>query len=333
MSVIRQDPTTKDWVIIAPNRGKRPHDTGPTPAAGSQASWEASCPFCPGNESRTPPEVWRLAAPHGSGWAVRVIPNKFGALTGQGASERREDGPLFQEMAGVGYHEVIVETPVHNRPLPLMTDAEVERVLTAYQARYHALQADPRVKSIVLFKNHGARAGTSLAHPHAQLVAMPVAPMQVRRKYAVALSHYDDTGRCLYCDLVQAEVQARVRVVLETARFVVLHPFASRVPFETWILPIRHQASFGQVSAEDLRALAQVLRATLRALYDCLGVPDFNALVQTAPLEDEAKPYYLWHLQIVPRITTMAGFELGSGMAISTMMPEESAALMREVMA
>jgi UDPglucose--hexose-1-phosphate uridylyltransferase len=261
-----------------------------------------------------------------------VVPNKFGALTDEGTPQRREEGPLFREMTGVGHHEVIIETPVHNRPLPLMTDTEVAQVLGVYQARYHTLREDPRVRCIVLFKNHGERAGTSLMHPHAQLVAMPVAPMQMRRKYAVAIGHYDDTGRCLYYDLVQAEVQAKVRLVLATDRFVVFHPFASRVPFETWIVPTQHQPSFGQVSPADLTALAQVLRRTLRTLYDVLSDPDFNFIIHTAPLEDEAKPYYLWHLQIVPRVTIIAGFELGSGMWITTMLPEESATIMRDVM-
>ena len=162
---------------------------------------------------------------------------------------------------------------------------------------------------------------------------MPIVPMQMRRKYAVAIRHYDDRGSCLYCDLVQAELQAKVRLVRVTDRFVVFHPFASRAPFETWIVPTQHQPSFGQVSSEDLTALADVLRGTLRTLYDVLNNPDFNFILHTAPLEDESKPYYLWNLQIVPRVATIAGFELGSGMWITTMLLEESAAIMRDVMA
>ncbi|HLC41215.1 MAG TPA: DUF4931 domain-containing protein [Methylomirabilota bacterium] len=206
----------------------------------------------------------------------------------------------------------------------------MERILRAYQARYHALREDSRVKCIIIFKNHGERAGTSLEHPHSQLVATPVAPMQMRRKYEVAISHYDDTGRCLYCDLVEAEVEAKARLVQETDRFVVFHPFASRAPFEAWIAPKKHQPSFGQVSGEDLASLAPVLRETLFALAAILGDPDFNYIIHTAPIEDESKPYYLWHIQIVPRVTTIAGFELGSGIYITTMMPEESAAILRQ---
>jgi UDPglucose--hexose-1-phosphate uridylyltransferase len=331
MSVIRQDATTKAWVIIASERAKRPHDFRRPMAAPASTAYEASCPFCPGHEMRTPPEVWRLSNPQGTEWAVRVIPNKFAALAGASEPQRREAGPLFREMDGVGAHEVIIETPVHNRVMPLMTDAELERVLQAYQTRFQALRSDPRVRYVIIFKNHGERAGTSLEHPHSQLVATPIAPLQVRRTYEVAISHYDDTGRCLYRDLVAAEVEAGVRLVRETADFVVFHPFASHVPFETWIAPRRHQSSFGQVARDDLAALAPVLRETLRALYDALGNPDFNFIVHSAPIEDDSKPYYLWHIQILPRLTTIAGFELGSGMFVTTTLPETSAAFMREV--
>lgn len=332
MSIIRQDPTTKEWVIIATNRAKRPHDFKKAGEPPLVASREPSCPFCPGNEAQAPPEILRLPDPQGTGWAVRVIPNKFAVLSGPGEPQRRQDGPLFREMDGIGYHEVIVETPLHDRVIPLMVPAEVEYVLRAYQARYRALREDPEVRCIIIFKNHGERAGTSLEHPHSQLVATPVAPMQIRRKYEVAIGHYDDTGRCLYCDLVEAEVKARVRLVLETDRFVVFHPYASRAPFETWIAPKRHQPSFGHASSEDLAALAGVLQGTLSALYKALGNPDFNYIVHTAPTEDENKHYYLWHIQILPRVATIAGFELGSGIFITSMVPEESAAFMRDLM-
>jgi UDPglucose--hexose-1-phosphate uridylyltransferase len=235
-------------------------------------------------------------------------------------------------MDGVGYHEVIVETPSHERITPLMEAAELERILRAYRTRYEALRNDPGVKYILIFKNHGDNAGTSLEHPHSQLVASPVVPMLLQRKYEVAISHYDVTGRCLYTELVEDEVRERTRVILETDHFVVFHPFASRVPFETWIAPKRHRSSFGQVVSDELADLGQVLRRTLRGLYGQLENPHFNYIIHSAPTEDESKAYYLWHLQILPRLTTIAGFELGSGIFITTMLPEESAACMRKIL-
>lgn len=333
MALIRQDPTTKEWVIVAASRAGRPHEPVAPAQPAAAPSREGSCPFCPGNEAATPPETFRIPDARGTGWTVRVVPNKFAALSAAGELGRREAGPLFREMEGVGYHEVIVETPDHDRPTPLLEADELEQVLAAYQARYRALREDPRVKCIIIFKNHGRRAGTSLTHPHSQLVATPVAPMQIRRKYEVAIGHYDDTGRCLYGDLADAEVRAGARLVLQSERFVVFHPFASRVPFETWILPRRHQSSFGRASREDLADLARVLKRSLMALYTALGNPDFNYIVHSAPPEDENKPYYLWHIQIVPRQTAIAGFELGSGIFITTMLPEASAAVMREMIA
>jgi UDPglucose--hexose-1-phosphate uridylyltransferase len=330
MSIIRQDPTTKEWVIIAAERIRRPHEHGRHARTRTQPDETGSCPFCPGHETSTPPEVFRIPDPTGTGWAVRVTANKFPALHDGGRLERREARPLFREMDGVGAHEVIIETPAHGRSVPMMTDREVADILTAYQSRYRSLREDPRIKYIIIFKNHGEAAGTSLAHPHSQLVATPVPPMLLRRKYDVAIAHYDDTGRCLYCDVAEEERRAKSRIVLETDLFLVFHPFASRVPFETWITPKRHQASFGQLSPEDVTALAPVLRNTLRALHDRLGDPDFNYIIHSAPIEDENKDYYLWHIQILPRLTTIAGFELGSGIYITTMMPEESAASLRQ---
>jgi len=330
MSIIRQDPTTKDWVIIATDRGKRPDDFTKTEVAETLPDHDPSCPFCPDNEAMTPLEVLRYPESQKPGWCLRVVPNRFAALGTIAEPYRKEDGPLFREMSGEGYHEVVIETPFHNRGIPQMTIEEVERLLDACQQRYHALKKDPKVKSIILFKNHGERAGTSLVHPHSQIVATPVAPLLIRKKYEVAIGHYDDTGRCLYQDLVDAERSAQVRVLFETDRFVVFHPFASRVPFETWIAPKYQESSFGMVEKEGMAKLAAVLQSTLKGLHTALGDPDFNYIIHSAPTEDETKNYFLWHVQILPRLTTIAGFELGSGMFINTMLPEDCAQFLRD---
>jgi len=330
MSEIRQDPTTEEWVIMAKERAKRPHDFVRQRAKPELPPFSPSCPFCPGNETETPPEVLLYQGKKAQGWRVRTFANQFAALRPEGSTARREEEGFFLDMDGIGVHEVLVETPVHNKPLALMEDSGVEDVLRAYQERYNALSRMSFVKLVIIFKNQGPSAGTSLEHSHSQLVATPVVPKHIRMKYEVAIRYYDNTGRCLYSDLVDHELRTGKRVVMETEKFVVFHPFASHQPFETWIVPRIYQACFGNASAEDLANLARVLRITLLKLYRGLNNPDFNYVIDTAPVGDENKNYYLWHLRIIPRLTEVAGFEIGSGININTALPEETAQFMRE---
>jgi len=325
VSEIRQDPATEEWVIMARERAKRPHDFMRQQAKPEQPAFSRSCPFCPGNEAMTQPETLSYRDEKTGSWRVRVFTNRFPALTPEGSTKRREEEGFFLGMDGVGVHEVIVETPEHNRPLALMEDDGIEEVLRAYQERYNALSRLPFVRLLIIFKNQGPSAGTSLEHPHSQLIATPVIPKHIRMKYEVAVRHYDNTGRCLYSDLLDHELRAGKRVVMETERFGVFHPFASHQPFETWVVPKTHQASFSNASAEDLKDLARVLR------YRGLNNPDFNYVIDTAPVGGENKNYYLWHVRIIPRLTEIAGFEIGSGININTALPEETAQFMREL--
>jgi UDPglucose--hexose-1-phosphate uridylyltransferase len=263
---------------------------------------------------------------------VRVFANKFPALTPVGTTIRTEEECFFLGMDGMGIHEVIVETPLHDKHIAFMDDNQVEDILRAYQERYNALSQIPFVRLIIIFKNRGPSAGTSLEHPHSQLVAVPVVPQHLRMRYEVAIRYYDDNGRCLYSDLLDHEVKINKRIVMESERFVVFHPFASHRPFETWIVPKVHRASsFGKALQEDLEDLACVLRVNLLKLYHGLGNPDFNYVIDTAPVGDENKNYFLWHLRIIPRLSEIAGFEIGSGIYINTALSEETARFMREV--
>ncbi len=332
MSELRQDPTTREWVILAPERAKRPQHMPKRRLAEELPGWEESCPFCPGNESLTPPETFRLPLlSQASAWDVRVVPNRFAALALNGDVIRREDGRFFRKMDGVGAHEVIIETPSHNTPIALMSHQQVEKVLITYQERYNALKKNRQFKFITIFKNHGWASGTSLAHPHSQLVATPITATYYRRKFDVAVDYYDDVGRCLYCDLLTEELEKGERIVAETKRFVVLHPYASRVPWETWIIPKRHDASFGLFPDTHLPELAMVLKDSLLCLYHGLNNPDFNLMIDTTTTLDEDDPYYHWHIRIVPRLTTIAGFEMGSGIYINTALPEHTTNLMKQL--
>jgi len=335
MSEMRQDPTTKEWVIIATERSRRP-DEFRQQSNRERKPHSIECPFCPGNERLTSPETFAIrdsGPANTAGWRIRVVPNKFAALNPQTVLRRREDQMLFRAVQGFGYHEVIIETPLHDHDLPLMSNDEILLILETYRQRYKALREDERIKLIVIFRNHGERAGTSLLHPHSQLVALPVIPFHTRRKYEEAIRHYDGTGRCLYCDLMDAEREYGKRVVLETEHWLVFQPFASQTPFETWIVPKRHAPCFASVTDGELPELAAVLRRILHSLYTLLNDPDFNMIIQTAPVEDENTPYFVWHIEIYPRLTTPAGFELGSSIFINVAAPEETAPVLREVVA
>jgi UDPglucose--hexose-1-phosphate uridylyltransferase len=282
----------------------------------------------------TPPETlaYRKGGPaNGPGWWVRAVPNKYSALVPSGSLARKEEDGLFRKMDGVGQHEVIIETPQHNLYLPFMEDKQVEEILLAYRERYLTLREDPRFKLIIIFKNHGLAAGTSLEHPHSQLVATPIVPLNIRHRFEKAAGHFDDDGTCVYCDSLREGLRVRTRMIMETDRFAVFHPFASRAPFETWILPKEHQASFGSISMGDAKEFAKVLKTTLLKLYRGLNDPAYNYIIHMAPIKDEQEDYFHWHLQILPRLVTPAGFELGTGIFINAALPEETAAFIRNV--
>jgi UDPglucose--hexose-1-phosphate uridylyltransferase len=334
MPELRQDPATKQWVIIATERAKRPHDFMKIKLPDSLPEYQPNCPFCPGNEKMTPPETtaYRSEGPsNGPGWRVRVVPNKFSALVPEGSLSRKEEQVIFRKMDGVGKHEVIIETPQHNLHLPLMEDKQVEEIMLVYRERYLALREDPRFKLIIIFRNHGSHAGTSLEHPHSQLVAMPIVPLSIRYRFEQAAHHFDDDGTCVYCDVLREGLRVRKRLILETDQFATFHPFASRAPFETWIVPKKHHASFGSISVDETKEFAWVLKRTLFQLYQGLNNPDYNYIIHTAPIKDEHEDYFHWHLQVLPRLVTPAGFELGTGIFINTALPEETAAFIRDL--
>ena len=334
MPELRQDPATKQWVIMAKERAKRPHDFVKPSAPLILPARKADCPFCPGNEHMTPPETMAYrkgGSANGPGWWVRAVPNKFAALVPHGSLSRTEEDGLFRKMDGVGQHEVIIESPEHNQCIALMEEKQVEEILLAYRERYLALREDPRFKLIIIFKNHGLSAGTSIEHPHSQLVATPIVPLNIRYRFEKAASHFDDDGTCVYCDILREGLRIPTRLILQTRRFVVFHPFASRAPFETWILPKDHQATFSSISMDEAKEFARVLKTVLFKLYRGLNNPAYNYIIHTAPIKDEHEDYFHWHLQILPRLVTPAGFELGTGIFINTALPEETAAFLRDV--
>jgi len=331
MPELRYNVITRDWVIIATERAKRPDqfkkkDTGAKPVP----SYSANCPFCPGNEKMTPPETFSIAKD--GGWQVRVTPNKFAALSAVGERKRMIQG-IRRTITGVGIHEVIVETPDHSKTTALLSDYEVEKIVDSYLHRFKAASSDPRVEQVTIFKNHGDAAGTSLEHPHSQMIATPVITTQLRDRLFSALDHFDEFGECLFCRVLDLELKEGKRIVHETEHFVSLIPYAAPTPFSILIMPRRHMACFHEMSDAEAGDLAHNLRRTLLRLYRGLDNPDFNYVIRTAPPENAGVRYYHWYVSIIPRLTKMAGFELGSGMFINVSLPEENASFLREVKA
>jgi UDPglucose--hexose-1-phosphate uridylyltransferase len=272
----------------------------------------------------------RAAGGNGHDWRIRVIPNKFSAL----ARDAQPDRTIHRSrrtINGFGVHDVIIETPDHGGFMALMTDAQVTEILRIYKARYLSLSFDPRIAHITIFKNHGADAGTSLEHPHSQLIATPVISLQVRQRFQEALRYYDDFGSCMFCESLQEELGEEKRIVLKTDNFVALELFASPTPFCTHIYPRRHMASFGDISDAEIADLGLVLRGILAKLYQGLDNPDFNFTIRTAPAECVGVKYFHWYMSVIPRLTRVAGFELGSGMFINSVLPEAAAEFLRKV--
>ncbi|MBI4715592.1 MAG: galactose-1-phosphate uridylyltransferase [Nitrospirae bacterium] len=330
MSELRKDPVTGRWVIISSERGRRPSDFQELPPR-RQGGF---CPFCPGNEKMTPPEIlaYREAGttPNSPGWSLRVVPNKFPALKIEGNLDKTGVG-LFDKMNGIGAHEVIIEAPVHETTLSGLPERKMEDILWAYRDRVLDLRKDMRFQYILIFKNEGEAAGASLEHTHSQLIALPIVPRQVVEEIEGSRTYYNYKERCIYCDIVRQEMYSEERTISENEHFIAVAPFAASVPFETWILPKTHNSSFEEAQPWEYASLARILRNILQRMDKILNVPPYNFIIHTAPLRtQQVRDFYHWHIEITPKLIKTAGFEWGSGFYINPTPPEEAAKFLRD---
>jgi UDPglucose--hexose-1-phosphate uridylyltransferase len=338
MSILRKDPLSHGWVIFAEERFEKPLEFD---RAHIDLGRE-SCPFCPGNEAMTPPEICAkrpdTTKPDSPGWNVRTVPNQFAVLRIEGKLDRRGEG-LYDMMNGIGAHEVVIETPDHDTGFPGFAPEKIEEVLSMFRERVLDLQRDRRFRYIQVFRNFGEPAGANIAHPHSHVIALPIVPRLVREEIVHAFDYWGMKERCIFCDIVGQDRRGR-RLVYENNEFVALEPFASRFPFETWIYPLQHSSEFHRISDEGLAQLADTLKVTLGALEQALSNPAYNLVLHSAPCQPEKQyhtrraqvnDYYHWHIEIIPRVTKVAGFEYGTGFYINPVLPENAAQRLRDV--
>lgn len=338
MPELRRNPVNGRWVVVATERAKRPKDFASGHDEPTASSAGKRCPFCPGNESETPPETAAYREPgtekDSPGWRVRAIPNKFPAFSPDGKPAAQGDD-LFVTMDAVGFHEVIIETPHHDRSFATLTEDEAAEVVRMYRDRFRFIAADPRLEYVLIFRNHKREAGASLEHPHSQIIGAPVMPPAVAEEIREMEAYRMAYGSCVVCDMLERELSEGTRVVTSNGHFVAIEPFASRTPFETWIIPRAHSGSFGDLEDEEIPALAAILRDVLARIREGLSDPAYNYMIHTAPLgrrEEGFEPgVYHWHIEIIPKLVIAAGFEMGTGTYINVTTPESAAEFLRGV--
>ena len=330
MPELRKDPIMGRWVIIATERAKRPTDFKAEPPEPSGSF----CPFCEGNEDKTPPEITSYrapgTAPNKPGWRLRVVPNKFPALGIEGNLDKRGVG-VYDRMNGVGAHEVIIEAPKHHVSITELTAPQIQEVLWAYRERLADLKRDIRFNYGMVFKNVGIVAGASLEHTHSQIIVLPIAPRTVADEIRGGKQFHDYRGRCIFCDIIQQELDNGERLVLDTNQFLAYEPYAARFPFETWILPKHHASRFETIERLAAEELAYCLKTTLLKIEKSLNMPAYNYIIHTTPFDLGDIEHYHWHIEIIPRLTKVAGFEWGTGFYINPVPPERAAEFLRNM--
>ena len=329
MPELRKDPIHGRWVIISTERSRRPSDFVPE----ERRPIGGFCPLCEGNEDRTPPEIVAFrdngTPPNTPGWTLRVVPNKFPALRIEGELDREGEG-IYDKMNGIGAHEVVIETPRHEETLITLPLKDVKNVLLAYRERIIDLRRDQRLRYALVFKNHGVAAGASLEHSHSQIIALPIVPKRVSEEIEGAKTYFNYKDRCVFCDIIRQELQQKRRIITENKSFVSIAPFASRFPFETWILPKTHHPSFEHAEPSQYEQAAQILSDTLQRMNRVLADPPYNYVIHTSSFPEVDAEHYHWHFEIMPKLTKVAGFEWGTGFYINPTPPEEAAEYMRE---
>jgi UDPglucose--hexose-1-phosphate uridylyltransferase len=339
MPELRKDPVIGRWVIIATERAKRPDQF----SGQSQDNYvEKPCPFCEGSESKTPPEIYALRPRHtpanAPGWELRVVPSISPFLKIEGDLDRRGEG-MYDIMSGIGAHEIVVETNEHIGNMADLSDEQVAKVITCYIDRIVDLEKDKRFKYVLVFKNHGWVAGGSrVKHSKSQLIATPVNPKRVKEELVGARNYYDYHERCVFCDLIRQELESKDRLILDIDGFIAVAPFASRFPFEVWVFPKKHSSDFTTMDMPTRFELAKILKKVLMKLKKGLNDPPYNYILHTAPFRRQKLGYwksiendYHWHIEIMPRLTRVAGFEWGTGFYICPLPPEDAAKFLREV--
>lgn len=324
---MRWNPVTGEWVIYASGRRSRPDEMGICPRRKERSpSHEKTCPFCPGNERMLPEILLELEGKDGN-WQVRVVPNQYPAIRSSGSGPKKSLG-IYRVMESSGNHEVIIESPFHHRPVGRMGVKEAGVLIEAYHRRYKELANRRKNKTVIVFRNHGAAAGTSLSHPHSQIMALEIVPRSIRTRQRAFTSYFKNKGRCLICDMMKFELSDKRRLLFKNERFVCFIPFAAEVSFETWIVPRKHQVDFSEISELEKGDFAKSLVSVLSGLQMHLNDPDYNFVIQTNTRARKENRALHWYLQIKPRMSTPAGFEMGSGMHINPTFPESDAQIL-----
>ncbi|MGB3341683.1 MAG: galactose-1-phosphate uridylyltransferase [bacterium] len=334
MSEVRRDIITDTWVIIDTENDEIPK----MPV--EEATQKVDCPFCEGQENRTPGEIYAVRTgtePNTPGWKVRVVPNIKPILKVEGDLKKTGIG-VYDMVSGVGANEVIIESPQHMRHFFDLSEEQIELVFDTYRTRIEDLHCDTRLRYILIFKNHGRLAGAStINHPHSDLIALPATPIWVKQKLNGAREYYGYKERCLFCDIIQQEIEMADRLIFQSQHFVVLSPYASRFPFELLILPKRHAFSYKMILKEEIKDLAALSKKILRLMYDTLGEHPYNLFLNDCPnllpqsnYWETIKEDYHWHIEVTPRIYRSTGFEIGTGFHINRFSPEKAASALRK---
>jgi UDPglucose--hexose-1-phosphate uridylyltransferase len=326
MNELRCDPITGRWIITFLD--KIPAPSSLKAAEQPKKNGKDDCPFCYGKEDLTPHEITahrKQGGPNTPGWSVRVVPNKYPALRVEGEITKEGDG-VFDMMSGVGAHEIIVESPDHYKDMADFSYVEMEDVVWAYLSRSLDLKQDKRFKYILIFKNYGKIAGASLEHAHSQLIALPIVPKRVQEELEGATKYYDYKERCIFCDIIRQEKEEKERIIYEDERFLAFCPYVSRFPYEVWVLPKRHSADFTGLERDSVGCLARAMRDSLARIKKLLSDPPYNFIIHTSPIEGHDREDFHWHIEIMPKLTKVAGFEWGSGFYINPVPPHIAAA-------
>jgi UDPglucose--hexose-1-phosphate uridylyltransferase len=330
MPELRRDPVVGRWVIIDSDHLKGPADF---PKDNNSPYGQATCPFCPGREHQTPHEVDAVRPPGSKadtpGWLVRTIPNKFPVLNTEGGFHKEGAG-IYDQMTGIGAHEVLIEGPDHEKSLTELTSEEMQAVINQYHGRIRKLSSDSRFKYVVIFKNFGSSAGATVEHSHSQIIALPMVPKTVLEELKGAEHYHQYRGRCVFCDMITQEYQDKERMVAENNSFLAFCPYAPRYAFETWIIPKGHSADFAAADETTREHLAQILQSVLQKMKKVLGTPSYNYYLHTAPIGYANQACYHWHIEIIPKLTRSVGFEWGTGLHIVPTFPQDAARFLRD---